>query len=156
MAKKRKKSTGAKRRKRRIGGITGSNTMKAVEVLAYRLVGGIGASVVTNKLLEKSKLDDKIKAGIPLVAGVGLIMFTKPGSMLNHIGEGMSVVGAENTTRQLIPGIGELTEIDISGIEEEITIEGNDEIEGADYVGAIEGAAFIGELNHSGTDDQLD
>lgn len=153
---KRKKKSGVngiqkRRRRRKISGIGAASPV--ITALMFRIGGGILANVVSNKLLGKSTMNDKIKAGIPLAAGIGLAMFMK-NSPVGYIGEGMAVVGGANTLRSVVPSISAITDVDIAGIEEEITIE-DDIINGEESEmlrggETIQSAAYVGEAAYVG------
>ena len=124
MAKKKRKSH-RRRHRRGIHGFSAKGAMNQVQPLLLGIAGGIAAQAITNHLLKDAKMDDKIKAGIPVVGGVILKMMDKSGGMLSQVGSGMALVGGVNVAKQFLPGITGITDADISGIEEDIVIEGD-------------------------------
>lgn len=122
MAKKAKSKKKHHRRKR--GGVHGFNMKSGGDSMmniVATVAGAVGGSYINNHLLPSS-LDDKIKSVLVVAGGLIGVMVSKPGVM-KSFATGVAVAGGLNLTRSLVPGIASITEADISGIEDEITIE---------------------------------
>jgi len=155
MARRRKAKKVSHRRKRRSGihGFSAASAMNQVQPLLLGIAGGIAAQAVTNHLLKDSKMDEKLKAGIPVLIGFAGMMFDKSNGMISQLSKGMALVGGVNVAKQFMPGITGITDGDMAGIEEDIVIEGNEML----TINGDESDASIGEmLTISGMGDQID
>lgn len=121
MAKRRhKKSHG---RRRGMHGMPGAKGLIGGLVpIAGMVAGAVAAKFATNKLLASSTMNPMIKNAIPLVAGIIIAGMDKSRGMLHNIGTGMATMGGLTLAQSLIPGLEGITEADINGIEEDITV----------------------------------
>lgn len=132
MARSRRRKSKQKRSKGRRGGlrgITGGVTGNIMPIIGM-VAGALAGKLIVNKALEKSTLDPKIKSAIPLVGGVVLRMIDKSNGLMSNIGNGMIVIGGVQLASSLIPGLEGITEADIFGIEEDITVGGEEWMQG--------------------------
>ena len=120
MAKRKSKKHYRKHRRSGMSGL-GGGVMGSVTPLIGMIVGAIAGKFVTNKALP-STMNPTMKSAIPLVVGVGLTMFDKKHGMISNVGSGMAVIGGLSLAQSFVPGLEGITEADITGIEEDITV----------------------------------
>jgi len=118
---KRKGKKGKKSHSRRSGIRGFGSVTSTVTPLVAMIVGAVAGKFVTNKALP-STMNPTLKSAIPLVAGVGLMMMDKKNGMLSDAGKGMAVIGGLSLAQAFVPGLEGITEADITGIEEDITV----------------------------------
>lgn len=148
MAKRRKSKKSYRRSgRKRMSGI-GALTSNLTEI-GGMLVGGIAAQYVTGTLLKDFMTKTPLAKNVaPAVVGFALQSFVKQ-PMIKSVATGMIVVGGLNTVKTLVPAIGEITDADIRGIEEEITVGAMDMIEGGEEITVGELTDTIQEINGS-------
>jgi hypothetical protein len=137
MAKRRKKTKKAGRRRSR------KSTMGAIDFT--NILGVVAGAVVAgyvNKVVPET-VDNKIVAGGKIALGIALPMFVKTGSMKNilgGVGSGMIAVGAIDLLKEF--GM-------LSGTEEddmlEISLNGDQDVLAADDISVINGDVLAGD-----------
>lgn len=105
MARKRKKSTG--RRRRRMGAIGKGAGIQSI----LGIVGGaVAAKYVTAKLLPN--VDSKIKSAGVIALGAFVMPRVLKGELGKALGNGMVAVGGANLVSEFLPGIGAMETIE--------------------------------------------
>ena len=105
MAKRRKKSTGRRRRSGRRMGAPGGMIQSALGVIAGAVVG----KLVVSKFLPN--MDDKIKNAGVLVLGAAVFPRLIKGDLGKAIGAGMVAVGGQGLVASFIPAIGAMNDV---------------------------------------------
>ena len=91
--------------------------------------GGVAANVVSSKLLSKlTFIPDNFKPAVPIV--LGIILSSNKNKMLANVGAGMVAVGGAKLIGGFVPSINGITESDIAGMYDNISIS-EDDINGA-------------------------
>lgn len=126
------------RKARRIGGLS-SKAIHAGDFMkeaGFAIAGAVGGSIIANKL---PIANTKVKAAIPIIAGIGLSMVKSHAA--KHIATGMVIAGGLSLLRQMLPNTimlagEEILGEEILGIEDqtmgEDDLDGEEEIEGYD------------------------
>jgi hypothetical protein len=120
------------RKARRIGSFS-SKAVHAGDFMkeaGFAIAGAVGGSIIANKL---PITNTKVKAAVPIVAGIALSMVKSHAA--KHIATGMVIAGGLSLLRQMLPGTimlagEEILGEEILGIEDQTM--GEDEIEGYD------------------------
>lgn len=138
---KHKRTSSRKSSKRR--GVSGLPSGKQMQSTLMEVAGSVGGAVassfITNTLL-KDKFVDKplLKALIPVAAGTVIAGMMKS-PILKAVGVGMATQGGLLVAKQLIPGIGAITDGDIAGIEQDIQIGDTSQDDGMITIGDLDG-----------------
>jgi len=92
--------------------------MKSVKPAIGLVAGAVAAKVVANKVIPAS-LPSIARKAAPVV--LGIVLMGMKGEFIKNIGAGMVASAGADLAAEYVPGIGALSEEDLSGIFEEIS-----------------------------------